>query len=51
MGCKTPISFDLQKYVEKHCRARSECTTKHENKASYNLDYIIPDLIEFFGEV
>ena len=25
--------------------ARSECTAKHENKASYNTDYIVPDLI------
>ena len=30
--------------------ARSECTTKHENKASYNTDYIVPDLIDFFGD-
>ena len=29
--------------------ARSECTAKHENKASYNTDYI-PDLIDFFGD-
>ena len=29
--------------------ARSECTAKHENKASYNTDYIVPDLIDFFG--
>ena len=29
--------------------ARSECTTKHENKANYNTDYIVPDLIDFFG--
>ena len=27
---------------------RSECTAKHENKASYNTDYIAPDLIVFF---
>ena len=26
----------------------SECTTKQENKASYNTDYIVPDWIEFF---
>ena len=25
--------------------ARSDCTAKHENKASYNTDYIIPDLL------
>ena len=29
---------------------RSECTTKQENKASYNTDYIVPDLIDFFGD-
>ena len=29
--------------------ARSECTAKHENKGSYNADYIVPDLIDFFG--
>ena len=28
--------------------ARSECTTKHENKASYNTDCIVPDLIDLF---
>ena len=28
--------------------ARSECTAKHENKASYNTDYIVPDFIDFF---
>ena len=25
--------------------ARSEFTAKHKNKASYNTDYIVPDLI------
>ena len=30
--------------------ASSECTTKQENKASYNTDYIVPDLIDFFGD-
>ena len=29
--------------------ARSECTTKHKNKASYNTDYIVPNLIDCFG--
>ena len=28
--------------------ARSECIAKHENKASYNTDYIVPDFIDFF---
>ena len=27
--------------------ADSESTTKHENKASYNTHYIVPDLIDF----
>ena len=28
----------------------SDCTAKQENKASYNTDYIVPYLIEFFGD-
>ena len=30
--------------------ARSKCTAKHKSKASYNTDYIAPDLIDFFGD-
>ena len=30
--------------------ACSECTAKYESKASYNTDYIVPDLIDFFGD-
>ena len=30
--------------------ARSEYIAKQENKASYNTVYIIPDLIDFFGD-
>ena len=30
--------------------ARNECITKQENKANYTTDYIIPDLIDFFGD-
>ena len=30
--------------------ARSECIAKQENKASYNTDYIAPDLTDFFGD-
>ena len=30
--------------------ARSDCTAKQENKASYNKDYIVPNLIDFFGD-
>ena len=30
--------------------ARSECTAKQGKKVSYNTDYIVPDLIDFFGD-
>ena len=30
---------------------RSECTAKHKNKASYNTDYIVPDLIDFLAMI
>ena len=30
--------------------AGSECTEKHKSKASYNTDYIVPELIDFFVE-
>ena len=29
--------------------ARIESTAKQENKASYTTYYIVPDLIDFFG--
>ena len=29
---------------------RSECTAKQENKASYSTDYIVSNLIDFFGD-
>ena len=29
---------------------RSESTVKHENNASYDTDYIVPNLIDFFGD-
>ena len=29
--------------------ARSKSTAKHENKTSYNTDYIVPNLIDYFG--
>ena len=28
----------------------AQCITKHENNASYNTDYIVADLIDFFGD-
>ena len=30
--------------------ARSECTAKHKNKSTCIADYIVPDLIDFFGD-
>ena len=30
--------------------AHSEYTAKQVNKASYNTDYIVPDLIDFFDD-
>ena len=50
MDLNTPISFNLRKHVEKIAKARSECTAKQENKATYNTDYIVPDLIDFLGD-
>ena len=35
--------------LESIATAGSECATKQENKANYNTDYIVPDLIDFFG--
>ena len=29
--------------------ASSECTANLKKKASYSTDYIVPDLIDFFG--
>ena len=48
MGRKTLISFIYENMLKSISTARSECTAKHENKASHNTDYIVPDLIEFF---
>ena len=35
--------------LKSNATASSEYTTKHENKVSYNTDYNVPDLIDFFG--
>ena len=52
MDRKSSISFNLPKYVEKHCNGPvvSACTAKRENKASYNTCYIVLDLIDFSGD-
>ena len=51
MGHKTLISFDLRKYVECIATACSECTTKHKNKVSYNTDYTVLYLIQFWAMI
>ena len=48
MGLKTRTSFNYENMLKRIKTARSECTAKQENKASYNTDYIIPYLIDFF---
>ena len=50
MDDKTQISLIYENILKSIATARSECTTKHENKASYNKDFIVPDLIDFFGD-
>ena len=50
MSRKTPTSFNLRKYVERIATAHSACSAKQANKASCNTDYIVPDLIGFFGD-
>ena len=50
MGRKTLISFDFENMLKSIATASSDCTTKHENKASQNTDNIVPDLNEFFGD-
>ena len=36
--------------LKSNATARSECIAKQENKASYNTDYIVTGLIDFFGD-
>ena len=50
MDRKTPISLIDKVMLKSNATARSEYTAKHKNKASYNTDYVIPDLIEFFND-
>ena len=48
MGRKTQISFNVRKYVEKHCNGLQRMHSKKQNKASYNAHYIVTDLTDFF---
>ena len=47
MGRKAPISFGLIKYIEKHCNGPSSV---QQNKVRCKKDFIVPDLIDFFGD-
>ena len=48
MGRKTPILLIYENMLKNIATTRSKSTAKQENKASYNTDYIVPNLIDFF---
>ena len=50
MGRKTRFLLIYEKMLKSIATARNECTAKHENKANYNTDYIVTNLIDFFGD-
>ena len=50
MGRKLRFLLIYENILKSIAMVRSECTAKHENKASCNTDYIVPDLTEFFGD-
>ena len=46
---KLPFLLIYKNVLKSIAMACSECTAKHKNKVSYNSDYIVPGLIDFFG--
>ena len=48
MGRKTPIFLIYENMLKIIATARSDCTAKQENKASYNTHCIVRDLIDLF---
>ena len=51
MGCKThKFLLIYENMLKSIATARGECTAKRENKASYNTDFIVSNLIDFFGD-
>ena len=50
MGHKLRFLLIYENILKSIATARSECTAKHENKAGSNTDYIVSDLIDFFGD-
>ena len=49
MGCRFLLAY--KNMLESNAPTRGECTTKHEHKASYNIEYNIPDLIDLLGMI
>ena len=49
MGRKTLFLLIYENMLKSIATAGSERTAKLGNKVSYNLDYIVPDLIDFLG--
>ena len=47
---KLQFYFIYENMLKNIATARSECTVIQENKASYNTDYTVPDLMDFFGD-
>ena len=50
MGLKLRLFLINGNMLKSIATGHSECTAKHENKASHNADYIVPDLIDFFDD-
>ena len=50
MGRKRRFLLIYVNMLKSIATAHSECTTKHENKASYKTDYNVLDLIDFSGD-
>ena len=50
MDCKLRFLLTCENMLKSIATVRSECTTKHKNKASHNTDFIVADLIDFFGD-
>ena len=50
MGHKLRFLLIYENILKSIATARSECIAKQENKASYNTYYIVPELIDFFGD-
>ena len=47
---KLRFYFIYENMLKNIATARSEYTVIQENKASYNTDYTVPDLMDFFGD-